>query len=56
MALTQDQRQIIVTTPLEKDVLLFYNMHGTEELGRLFKYELDLLSTDANMCWANNLR
>ncbi|KPJ94738.1 MAG: type VI secretion protein ImpA, partial [Gammaproteobacteria bacterium SG8_11] len=49
MALTQDQRQFIVTTPLEKDVLLFYNMHGSEELGRLFKYELDLLSTDANI-------
>ncbi|MGD8594273.1 MAG: type VI secretion system tip protein TssI/VgrG [Gammaproteobacteria bacterium] len=49
MALTQNQRQIKVTTPLEKDALLFYNMHGNEELGRLFKYELDLLGTDANI-------
>jgi type VI secretion system secreted protein VgrG len=49
MALTQDQRQFVVTTPLEKDVLFFYNMHGNEELGRLFKYELDLLSADANI-------
>lgn len=49
MALTQDQRQIIVTSPLEKDVLLFYTMRGNEEMGRLFKYELDLLSTDANI-------
>lgn len=49
MAITQDQRQISVSGPLEQDALLFYRMVGSEELGRLFKYELDLVSTDANI-------
>lgn len=33
-----------VTTPLGKDVLLFSRMKGHEEMGRLFEYEIDLLS------------
>jgi type VI secretion system secreted protein VgrG len=40
------KRTIEIITPLEKDVLLLHRMRGKEELGRLFAYELDLLSTD----------
>jgi len=49
MPAKQKQRQISVSTPLQQDLLVFYRMNGSEELGRLFKYELDLLSSDANI-------
>lgn len=35
-----------IKTPLGDDVLLLLNMSGTENIGRLFNYQLDLLSTD----------
>ena len=35
-----------LTTPLAPDQLLPYKMTATEELGRLFRYELELLSPD----------
>lgn len=41
---TQEYRSVAVGTPLGKDVLLFYRMNSVEELGRLFRFELDLLS------------
>lgn len=44
MQITQKNRPIQITTPLGEDVLLFYRMHGTERLGELFEYELELLS------------
>jgi len=43
---TQRNRLIAVTTPLGDDVLLFHRMNVIEQLGRLFKISLDLLSTD----------
>ena len=43
---TQANRTITVTTPLGEDVLLFYSMSANEQLGRLFQFDLDLLSTD----------
>jgi type VI secretion system secreted protein VgrG len=43
------KRAIAITTPLEKDVLLLHRMRAKEELGRLFEYQLDLLSTDATV-------
>ncbi len=48
--LTQANREIRVTTPLGDDVLLIRAMSGREELGRLFEYQLELLSetTDAD--------
>ena len=49
MALTQSDRTIEVTSPLGADVLLLNRMTATEGLGRLFTYELDLLSTDENV-------
>jgi len=43
---TQDTRFGSVTSPLGPDVLLFSRMKGYEEMGRLFEYEIDLLSED----------
>src|SRR3954453_19219003 len=37
-------RAMEITTPLGEDVLLFYALHASEELGRLGEYQLDLLS------------
>jgi len=44
MAITQKRRIFAVNTPLGEDVLVFYHMTGTEQLGRLFEYEIELLS------------
>jgi len=39
-------RPIRITTPLGDDALLFDRMDGTEELGRLFRYEIELLARE----------
>jgi type VI secretion system secreted protein VgrG len=49
MAQMQTARQVEIITPLGDDVLLFHSMTATEELGRLFQFELDLLSKDPNL-------
>jgi type VI secretion system secreted protein VgrG len=41
---TQDKRQISLETSLGKDALLLIAMYGTETLGRLYQYELELMS------------
>ena len=46
MASKQKERPIEVTSPLGEDTLLFRRMTGVEELGRLFRYDLELLSED----------
>lgn len=46
MGYTQKNRPIKVTTPLGDDVLMLRAMSGNEELGRLFQFDLDLLSRD----------
>ncbi|WP_053188024.1 type VI secretion system Vgr family protein [Pseudomonas thivervalensis] len=46
MAITQNNRLVQVDSPLGGDVLLLQGMEGSEELGRLFHYELDLTSED----------
>jgi len=46
MALSQADRRIGVSSPLGEDVLLLRRMTGKEELGRLFQYDLELLSED----------
>ena len=43
---TQTNRRFAVTTPLGDDVLLFHSMGASEELGRLFQFDLNLLSED----------
>ena len=49
MAQLQTARPVEIITPLGDDVLLFHRMTVTEELGRLFQFELDLLSMDPNI-------
>ena len=46
MALLQENRVLGVDTPLGDDVLLLTAFHGTENISRLFRYELDLISDD----------
>ena len=46
MAITQNNRLVQVDSPLGGDVLLLQSMEGSEELGRLFHYELNLTSED----------
>ncbi len=45
----QAKRAVEIFTPLGDDVLLFHRMTATEALGRLFQFELDLLSKDPNI-------
>src|SRR5690606_12276414 len=44
MSRTQSARLLAIGTPLGDDVLLLRAIAGTEELGRPFHYDLDLLS------------
>jgi len=46
MAITQENRELEIATPLGKDVLLITSMSGTEQLGRPFNYQLELVSED----------
>ena len=48
-SLTQANRLIGISTPLGKDVLLLRGFSGQEAISRLFSFELDLLSTDAEI-------
>ena len=43
---TQANRPLAIVTPLGEDVLLFHSMSASEQLGRLFQYDLELLSSD----------
>lgn len=43
---SQQSREVEISTPLGKDVLLLISMSGSEELGRLFEYRLELASTN----------
>src|SRR5271169_3085368 len=49
MERTQEHRAVSVATPLGKDVLLFRRMTVTEALGRLFEFQIDLLSENPNI-------
>ena len=42
-------RDMEISTALGDDALLFHALNGREELGRLFEYQLDLLSDDAGV-------
>ncbi|MCD6532510.1 MAG: type VI secretion system tip protein VgrG, partial [Deltaproteobacteria bacterium] len=44
MGSTQEHREVEVATPLGDDVLLFRSMTVSEELGRLFSFEIELYS------------
>jgi type VI secretion system secreted protein VgrG len=49
MLFNQTSRLAKITSPLGPDVLLLNQMGGGEELGRLFTYDLQLTSLDANI-------
>lgn len=49
MAYTQEHRTLSVETPLGKDVLLLRSFSGSEEMSRLFTYDLDMLSEKASI-------
>ena len=49
MATLDQTRQIRLTTPLGDDELLIVAMSGSEELGRMFEYELDLYSRNESI-------
>ena len=42
----QEERPIELTSPLGDNVLLFRRMQATEQLGRPFEFELEILSED----------
>jgi type VI secretion system secreted protein VgrG len=46
-------RPVSVVTPLGADVLQFRQMKGEEELGRLFTFTVDLISTDPEVDLGN---
>ncbi len=46
---TQDTRLVALDTPLGDDKLLVRSITGTEGLSQLFRFSLDLLSTDPNL-------
>ncbi len=55
MALTQKHRLIAVGSPLGDDVLLLRRFTGHEQLGRLFEYQLELLSSDERISFQSVL-
>ena len=46
MAITQNARMAVITSPLGGDALVLERLDGNDELGRLFNYELALISED----------
>ncbi|MHC4742285.1 MAG: type VI secretion system Vgr family protein [Planctomycetota bacterium] len=46
MAITQKHRELAIGTPLGADVLLLAAMSGSEQLGRPFEFQLELVSED----------
>jgi len=49
MSETQADRRVALKTPLGDDVLLLQSLQGVEELGRLFSFSLELVSSDAQI-------
>ncbi|MCF6190294.1 MAG: type VI secretion system tip protein VgrG [Cocleimonas sp.] len=46
---TQTNRELEFISPLGKDVLLLHSFKGTEQLGRLFQFDLELRSTQEDI-------
>lgn len=49
MSVIQADRVVAVETPLGEDVLVLAAMTGSDELGRLYEYQLDLISETSNI-------
>jgi type VI secretion system secreted protein VgrG len=50
---TQDQRRIGISTPLGKDVLLLHSFTGSDSMSRPFRFDLDLLSENDSIGFAD---
>ena len=46
---SQTNRELEFISPLGKDVLLLHNFEGKEQLGRLYRFDLELRSTSENI-------
>ncbi|OMH25758.1 type VI secretion system Vgr family protein [Motiliproteus sp. MSK22-1] len=55
MSITQSDRIISIESPLGADVLVFRRMTGHESLGKLFEYNLEMLSEDSNIRYTDIL-
>ncbi len=51
MAITQNTRLVQVTSPLGENVLVLQSLDGSEELGRVFQYELELISENPSVAF-----
>jgi type VI secretion system secreted protein VgrG len=49
MARIDDVMEVSIITPLGEGVILFHRMTGEEELGRLFRYHIDVLSDNQDI-------
>ena len=49
MPLSQKKQSIVVKTPLDEDVLVFWKMDGKESLSQLFAYEVQMLSEKSTL-------
>ncbi|MBI2480732.1 MAG: type VI secretion system tip protein VgrG, partial [Planctomycetia bacterium] len=54
MVLTQQERMLKLSTPLGKDVLLLTGFSGQEEISRLFRFQLEMIS-DNNVVTAADI-
>jgi len=55
MPTTQATRCVAVSSPLGEDVFVLREMTATEELGRLFEFEPELLSEDPGVAFERML-
>src|SRR5580704_2304500 len=53
MAVTQDTQRISISTPLGKDKLLLRGFSGSESISQLFHFDLDLLSENDSIKFAD---
>ena len=53
MALTQQERMLKLSTPLGEDVLLLTGFSGQEEISRLFRFQLEMISDDNGIAAAD---
>ncbi|MNQ32988.1 Ice nucleation protein [compost metagenome] len=51
MAITQNTRLVQVSSPLGENVLVLQSLDGSEELGRIFQYELELISENPSVAF-----
>ena len=55
MAISSEARSIALATSLGKDVLVLEHMKATEQLGRLFSFQLELASETGEIAFSDVL-